>query len=119
MSSMSKVELINKCKELGIKNYSSKNKAQLQELINTNQISLVTSNIDNVENTIITTEKNKEKKEKSKKKMIKGLKPIIKWSGGKSDEIHLFEKYIPTEYDTYLEPFVVDHYTSIYHQKKL
>ena len=36
MSSMSKTDLINKCKELGIKNYSSKNKAQLQELINTN-----------------------------------------------------------------------------------
>jgi DNA adenine methylase len=115
MSSMSKVELINKCKELGIKNYSSKNKAQLQELISTNQISLVTSNIDNVENTIITTENNvkkdtnkkdKEKKEKSKKKETKGLKPIIKWSGGKSDEIYLFEKYIPTEYDTYLEPFI-------------
>jgi DNA adenine methylase len=105
MSSMSKVELINKCKELGIKNYSSKNKEQLQELINinTNQISLVTSNIDNVENIVITTKKNKEK---SKKKETKGLKPIIKWSGGKSDEINLFEKYIPTEYDTYLEPFI-------------
>lgn len=33
------------------------------------------------------------------------MKPIIKWSGGKSDEIKLFEKYIPKEYDTYLEPF--------------
>lgn len=34
------------------------------------------------------------------------MKPIIKWSGGKSDEIKLFEKYIPAEYDTYLEPFI-------------
>lgn len=33
------------------------------------------------------------------------LKPIIKWSGGKKDEIKLFEKYIP-EYDTYIEPFI-------------
>jgi DNA adenine methylase len=33
------------------------------------------------------------------------LKPLIKWSGGKSDEIKLFEKYIP-DYKTYIEPFV-------------
>ena len=32
------------------------------------------------------------------------MKPIIKWSGGKKDEIKHFEKYIP-EFDTYLEPF--------------
>jgi len=34
------------------------------------------------------------------------LKPIIKWSGGKSEEIKKFEKYIPTEYNIYLEPFI-------------
>ena len=34
------------------------------------------------------------------------LKPIIKWSGGKKDEIKLFEKYIPNEYDIYIEPFI-------------
>ena len=33
------------------------------------------------------------------------LNPIIKWSGGKKDEIKLFEKYIP-KYDTYIEPFI-------------
>jgi len=33
------------------------------------------------------------------------MKPLIKWSGGKGDEIKYFEKYIPT-YDTYIEPFV-------------
>lgn len=31
--------------------------------------------------------------------------PIIKWSGGKRDEIAQFEKYIPP-YETYIEPFV-------------
>ena len=36
----------------------------------------------------------------------KSLKPIIKWSGGKKDEIKLFEKYIPNEYDIYIEPFI-------------
>lgn len=37
---------------------------------------------------------------------MKNLKPLIKWSGGKADEIKLFEKYIPNNFDTYLEPFV-------------
>jgi DNA adenine methylase len=34
------------------------------------------------------------------------LKPLIKWSGGKSDEIKLFEKHIPTNINIYLEPFI-------------
>ena len=34
------------------------------------------------------------------------MKPIIKWSGGKKDEINKFKHYIPNEYDTYLEPFI-------------
>jgi DNA adenine methylase len=34
------------------------------------------------------------------------MKPLIKWSGGKSDEIKMFEQHIPPAYDTYLEPFV-------------
>ena len=36
LSKMSKLELLNKCKMLGIKKYSSKNKSQLIELINNN-----------------------------------------------------------------------------------
>lgn len=34
------------------------------------------------------------------------MKPLIKWSGGKSDEIALFQKYIPTDYNLYIEPFI-------------
>lgn len=34
------------------------------------------------------------------------LSPIIKWSGGKKDEIKKFIDYIPKTYDTYLEPFI-------------
>ena len=36
------------------------------------------------------------------------MKPIIKWSGGKQDEIKRFEKYIPSpnEYKLYIEPFI-------------
>jgi len=38
--------------------------------------------------------------------MNKSLKPMIKWSGGKGDEITKFIQHIPNDYDTYLEPFV-------------
>ena len=34
------------------------------------------------------------------------LKPIVKWSGGKHDELEEINKYIPETYDTYLEPFI-------------
>lgn len=34
------------------------------------------------------------------------MKPLVKWSGGKSDEIDLFQKHIPEEYDLYIEPFI-------------
>lgn len=34
------------------------------------------------------------------------MKPVLKYSGGKSKEIKYFEKYIPKNFDTYIEPFV-------------
>lgn len=34
------------------------------------------------------------------------LKPIIKWSGGKTDEIKFISEFIPEEFTTYIEPFV-------------
>lgn len=37
---------------------------------------------------------------------LKTLKPLIKWSGGKGDELVHFKKYIPEDYDQYLEPFI-------------
>jgi DNA adenine methylase len=36
----------------------------------------------------------------------KYLSPLIKWSGGKSDEIKIFFKYFPDNYDIYIEPFI-------------
>lgn len=72
----SRKALLQKCKELGVTKYSSKNKDELQNIINTNTL------------------KNRQ------------LKPLIKWSGGKSDEIKHFERYFPLDYDTYIEPFV-------------
>jgi DNA adenine methylase len=34
------------------------------------------------------------------------LSPLVKWSGGKGDEIPEILKYIPASYDTYIEPFI-------------
>jgi DNA adenine methylase len=34
------------------------------------------------------------------------MKPMIKYRGGKSREIPSFEKYIPTDYDRFFEPFL-------------
>lgn len=34
------------------------------------------------------------------------LKPIVKWSGGKKDEIKMFNQHIPDDYEYYIEPFV-------------
>jgi len=36
---------------------------------------------------------------------VEHLYPLIKWSGGKGDEIKKFLKYIPNNFDTYIEPF--------------
>ena len=36
----------------------------------------------------------------------KHLTPLIKWSGGKSDEIKMFDKYFPDSYNLYIEPFI-------------
>lgn len=36
----------------------------------------------------------------------KSLKPIIKWSGGKKDELKQIIQHIPETYSTYLEPFI-------------
>jgi len=52
-------------------------------------------------------------KSKNKKELIElineninHLKPLVKWSGGKGDEIKFFEKYMPNDFDMYLEPFI-------------
>lgn len=33
------------------------------------------------------------------------MKPIVKWSGGKYDEIEHIKRHMPKHFDTYLEPF--------------
>ena len=34
------------------------------------------------------------------------MKPLVKWSGGKKDEIPKISPHIPEKYKTYIEPFV-------------
>ena len=93
INTLNKQELLNKCKELGLTNYSSKNKSQLIEIINNYK--------NDNENIIISAVQ-----ESTQLKPLKQLKPLVKWSGGKGDEIKQFEKYFPSEYDTYIEPFI-------------
>jgi len=93
LTKLNKTELLNKCKELGITKTSSKNKSQLLELLH---LKLNQSTIFEIINNDVSEEN----------VVVKNLKPLIKWSGGKSDEIKLFEKYLPSSYDTYLEPFI-------------
>ena len=82
---MSRDELKKICKELGLKKYSSLKVCELKDLINSNKKEDTTSPPTN--------------------ERIK-LKPLVKWSGGKGDEIKLFEKYFPEDFNTYIEPFV-------------
>lgn len=76
-------ELIAFCIDRKIKGYSNKTKKDIILLLQTPIVSVQVS-----------------------VKTSKPLKPLIKWSGGKGDEIKHFEKYIPLDYDTYIEPFI-------------
>jgi len=128
---MSKNELLNKCKEKGITKCNSKTKIQLIEIINKSIISPIQSPIFNdlildAENVIISsittssittssittssiTTSSITTSSITTSSIIsttKHLKPLVKWSGGKGDEIKQFEKYLPLEYNTYIEPFI-------------
>jgi DNA adenine methylase len=90
---LTKPELLEKCEKLGLKKYKSKTKSELIGLINGTNLSPQTEpSFLSKENNIATETTH--------------LKPLIKWSGGKSDEIKMFEKYFPEKYDKYIEPFV-------------
>ena len=89
-------ELIAICKERKIKGYSNKKKEQIILLLQpTPTVSSIQASNIPVETAIA-----------KPPAATKQLKPLIKWSGGKCDEIKQFEKYIPLNYDTYIEPFI-------------
>ena len=81
MEYMKKEILLQKCQELNMKNYKSLSKTKLVELLQNHDLG---------------------------KNMChsKSLKPLIKWSGGKGDEIEKFKSYLPENYNLYLEPFI-------------
>lgn len=131
LNNLSKQQLLDRCIQLGFTKCKSKNKTELIQLLTTNSqkptnstiktqiefliedipeeiiqqsnssnpnltTSVIKSNINNIvissTNTTCTIRPH--------------LKPLIKWSGGKSDEIKMFEKYFPQTYNTYIEPFI-------------
>ena len=117
LTKLSKKELLEKCDNIGITKCKSKTKVELIKLINSKQpkklelliqdddiiegnnenISKILMDVSKETNNVVITSASNE---------IKHLKPLIKWSGGKSDEIKMFEKYFPENYTTYIEPFV-------------
>ena len=88
---LNKTDLLSKCKELGITKCNSKNIQELIALIEIKETQI---------------KENQIKETQIKETPQKHLKPLIKWSGGKSDEIKQFEKYIPKKYNLYIEPFI-------------
>ena len=94
LTKMSKIELLAKCEQHGITKCKFKNKDKLIELLN-NQLSCISTDV--VSSVIAET---------NAVVKPKHLKPLVKWSGGKSDEIKLFQYYFPENYATYIEPFV-------------
>ncbi len=77
------------------------NKEKIKEVVeNIIQDKKLTSN--NSESIITTIMTSKQQKIINKK----SLNPIVKWSGGKKDELKNIIPYIPNDYDIYLEPFI-------------
>ena len=93
LANNSRKELLTKCEGYGITNCKSKNKSELILLINNAIANDTNATYNNDNTTANAANKN-------------SLKPIIKWSGGKMDEIKMFEKYFPENYNIYIEPFI-------------
>ena len=116
---LSKLELLAKCEELGITKCKSKTKSELMTLIQ-NNIVIPKNNIEFVIKDDIVIVEGDEINNDNVNIVIPSsssqttplntssfhLKPLIKWSGGKSDEIKRFEKYFPVNFNKYIEPFV-------------
>ena len=101
LTQLSKAELLEKCAELGLVKVKSKTKAELIALIEGYPV---------VGKPVVEGEEegSKECVKECVKVCVnkKAICPLVKWSGGKSDEIKQFAKYLPASFDTYLEPFI-------------
>jgi DNA adenine methylase len=99
---LSKKQLLEKCEELEITKYKSKNKNELIILIE-NKIN--SSNINNViDKNIIPLKKENNKNNTNDKKYLS--KPILKWVGGKTQIIDKIINNFPTEIENYHEVFL-------------
>ena len=117
-------ELKQYCRNNKIKGFSNKNKQKLIDLINENnkedkeedkeeakeeakEEDKEEAKEDKEEEKEEDKEEEKEEEKKEDKEEAKIiLNPLVKWSGGKKDELNKIKEYLPSEYDTYLEPFV-------------
>jgi DNA adenine methylase len=97
-------ELIAICKERKTKGYSNKKKDEIIILLQPKPI--ISQNTVLTPAVVTQIPIIPDVKVNTKQQTTKHLKPLIKWSGGKGDEIKQFEKYIPANYDTYIEPFI-------------
>ena len=77
------------------------NKGKIEEVVENIIINkkLISNNSENIITTIMDTKPDTEIKRNS-------LNPIVKWSGGKKDELNHILPHIPVSYSTYLEPFI-------------
>jgi DNA adenine methylase len=107
----SKDELIAICKEKKIKGYSTLNKAGIIELIEKASVT-VPLNVpvaDVPVNTIVTLPPVQTATVTSFAKYVPSaaqhLSPLVKWSGGKAEEIKQILPFMPT-HETYVEPFI-------------
>ena len=102
---ISDIKLKMECK----KNIRVKQTNNMEDLCKSVSAITVTEKNDNVENLNIV---NKQEQNVKKNKQIcdkntpKSLKPIIKWSGGKKDELREIIPHIPDKFLVYIEPFV-------------
>ena len=81
------------------------NKGKIEDIVeNIIDIKLISNNIEN--NMINTMESKNNETKQSETINRKSLNPIIKWSGGKKDELKKIIPHIPETYSTYLEPFI-------------
>ena len=134
LTQLSKIELLEKCSELGFTKVKSKTKAELIALIEGGPLAGVkeegsvktASSLVKAHNkawdpkgTVSSLVKAHNKawdpkgtasslvKAPNKAWDPKGtISSLVKWSGGKSDEIKQFANHFPLTYDTYLEPFI-------------
>jgi DNA adenine methylase len=93
---LKKEELIQKCKELNITNYMSKNKKELVELIKITEDNIKKTTEDNIKKTTKEIEN----------KNINYIKPIIKWVGGKTQILDKIIDKFPKIINNYHELFL-------------